>query len=183
MQVESVTLDEEERLVAELECLGIRYLSRQTAFRAEQVRLPADLLAGLIRQPSARVREAVIAVLLAHPEYAAAVPDALNRLTPVEQTTLRFFYTASVLLQQQFADELQRFVIDRWQRLPDLFSNDLGLPIEREPREPLIKLGQTHRRRTKAVVNWTGTYENVARKLARARALEQRWSQCHSEPT
>ena len=45
MQIESVAHVEEERLVAELEYLGIRYLSRQTGFRAEQVRLPADLLA------------------------------------------------------------------------------------------------------------------------------------------
>ena len=177
MRVESVTLDEEECLVAELECLGIRYLSRQTAFRAEKIRLPADLLADLIRQPSARVREAVIAVLLAYPEYAEAVPDALQRLSPVEQTTLRFFYTASVLLQQQFFDELQTFVSDRWQTLPDLFSDDLGLPTAGEPRERLAKLGQAHRHRANPAVNWTGTYENVARKLVRARELEQQWKQ------
>lgn len=176
MPIESVALDEEEQLVAELERLGIRYLSRQTDFRATQVRLPADLLASLIRQPSARVREAVIAVLLAYPEYAVAVPEALCRLTPPEQATLRYFYTASVLLQQLYASQLQAIAIDRWQRLPDLFSADLGVETAGEPRERLVKLGQTHRRKTRSAVNWAGTYESVARKLVRAWELEQQWN-------
>ena len=54
---------EEERVVAELELLGIRYLSRYTSDRAERVRSPDILLADLVQQPSARVRAAVIAVL------------------------------------------------------------------------------------------------------------------------
>jgi hypothetical protein len=176
MQTDSVTLDEEEHLVAELENLGIRYLSRRTAFRAEQVRLPVELLADLIRQPTARVREAVIAVLLAYPEYAEAVPEALCRLAPPEQATLRYFYTASVLLQQMYASQLQAIALDRWQRLPDLFSADLGVETVGEPRERLAKLGKTHRRRTRSAVNWAGTYENVARKLVRSWELELQWS-------
>ena len=62
------------------------------------------LLADLVQQPSARVRAAVIAVFLAHPEYAAAVPAALERLGPTERLTLRFFYTAAVLLQQEHTE-------------------------------------------------------------------------------
>lgn len=177
MQAESDSLSEEERLVAELECLGIRYLSRQTPYQAKEVRLPAELLADFIRQPTARVREAVIAVLLAYPEYAVAVPEALCRLAPPEQATLRYFYTASVLLQQLYAGQLQAIALDRWQRLPDLFSADLGVETAGEPRERLVKLGQTHRRKTKSAVNWAGTYESVARKLVRAWELEQKWSQ------
>ena len=57
-----------------------------------------------MRQPSARVREAVIAVLLAHPAYAQAIPAALAQLSASEQLALRFFYNASVLLQRQYAD-------------------------------------------------------------------------------
>ena len=45
---------EEERVVAELELLGVRYLSRRTADRAERAR-PLDVLpAHSVRQPSAR---------------------------------------------------------------------------------------------------------------------------------
>ncbi len=71
------TVTDEEAIVAELELLGIRYLARQTAFQAAQVRPAAQLLADLVRQRSARVRESVIPVLLAHPSYAHAVPEAL----------------------------------------------------------------------------------------------------------
>lgn len=82
-------LAEEESLVAELEQLGVTYLSRREIRDAGGARPPARLLADLVRQPSARVRAAVIALLLAHPEYAAAVTDALAQLAPVEQTALR----------------------------------------------------------------------------------------------
>jgi len=171
------TLTEEEALVAELEALGIRYLSRQTAYQADSVRPAERLLADLVRQPSARVRAAVIAVLLSHPAYANAMPDALKRLQPVEQLTLRVFYTAAVLLQQEHAERLRPFVAARWQWLPDMFSAELGLPAEGTPRERLAALGREHQRRTRAQINWVGTYENVAQRLLRRWELEAQWSQ------
>jgi hypothetical protein len=167
---------EEEKLVAELDLLGIRYLSRQSPYQARKTRRPEVLLADLIRQPSARVRAAIIAVLLAHPGYVQAVPQALERLRPSEQLALRLFYTAAVLLQQEYADQLRPFVAARWQRLPDLFSAEFGLPAEGPPRERLALLGFVHRQRTGATVNWAGTYENTARHLLRRWELEQRWN-------
>jgi hypothetical protein len=55
-------MNEEERIVAELELLGIRYLSRHTSDRAERVR-PPD-------------------ALLAHPEYVKDVPARLTSSYP-----------------------------------------------------------------------------------------------------
>ncbi len=168
------SIDQEERIVAELELLGIRYLSRRTARRARRVRPPAVLLADLVRQPSARVRAAVIAVLLAHPEYADAVPAALRRLQPAEQWTLRLFYTAAVLLQQEYADRLRRFVSG--QPLPDRFAVELALPTSASLRERLAALGQRHRQYTQATVNWAGTYEDVVCRLLRSWELEAQWN-------
>ena len=165
---------EEEQLVAELELLGIRYLSRRTPDRAKRVREPDALLTDLMRQPSARVRNAVIAVLLAHPEYAEAVPAALERLRPAEQQTLRLFYTAAVLLQREYAERLQSFVVGR--QLPDWFADDLGLPSAASPRERLVALGRRHRQQTQSVVNWVGTYENAARCLLHSWELEVQWN-------
>jgi hypothetical protein len=162
---------EEERIVAELGLLGIRYLSRCASVQVERVRPPDALLADLVRQPSARVRAAVIAVLLAHPEYAPAVPAALEQLESAERLTLQLFYTAAVLLQQEHAECLQRFVDGH--RLPDQFSAELGLPESASPHERLVALGQQHRQRTQAHVNWTGTYESVAQHLLRSWELEQ----------
>jgi hypothetical protein len=167
----------EDSLVAELERLDIRYLSRQSSDAAGQGRPPATLLADLMRQPSARVREAVIAVLLAHPAYAQAVPAALAQLPASEQLALRFFYSASVLLQRQYADALRPHVAVRWQWLPDLFSQELGVTTQGAPQECLIGLGVAHRAYTRSAINWTGTYDNVARKLLRRWGLEHRWNQ------
>lgn len=63
------------------------------------------------------MRAAVIAVLLACPEYAEAVPAALERLQPLERLTLGCFYTAAMLLQQEYAGRLRQFVSSRWQWL------------------------------------------------------------------
>ena len=169
-------LTEEEKLVAEADLLGIRYLSRQSTYQAWRVRRPKALLADLIRQPSARVRSAVISVLPAHPEYVQAIPHALARLQAREQLVLRLFYTAAVLLQQEYGDRLQPFMAARWQYLPDLFSAEFGLPPEGAPRQRRALLGLVHRRRTGVTVNWSGTYDNTARHLIRRWELERQWS-------
>ncbi len=165
---------EEERLVAELELLGIRYLSRQTPDRAEAVRPPAALLADLVRQPSARVRTAVIAVLLSHPDWAEALPAALERLSPAERQTLLFHYTAAVLLQQQYASRLRHH--PAWRPLPQEFTVDLGVPPTVPIREQLAALGRRQRQQTGRAVNWMGTYEQVVRHLLRSWELEAEWS-------
>jgi hypothetical protein len=129
-----------------------------------------------MRQPSARVREAVIAVLLSHPTYAKAAPAALAQLPAPEQLILRFYFTAAMLLQRQYADLLRPHLTDPWHWLPDLFSRELGVTGEGAPRERLERLGAAQRASTGSIVNWTGTYENVARKLIRRCQVEQRWS-------
>lgn len=167
---------EEERLVAELELLGVRYLSRQSAYQAVSVRPPAELLADLIRQPSARVRLAAIAVLLARPNVAEAARAAIAGLGEYEALTLRLFYTAACLLQREHAGRLRPFLTGAWHDLPDMFSGDLGLAAAGTAGERLRELGAAHRRFTGAAVNWTGTYQDVAKRLLRRWELEQTWS-------
>jgi len=170
-----VKMAEEETLVAELEQLGVRYIARQAPYGATELRPPDLLLADLMRRPSARVRAAVIAVLLAHPEFAPAVPAALSRLSAPERLMLRFFYTAACWLQEAYADRLKRLAPTHWQRLPDLFSSGLGLPTAGTPRERLTLLGGLCRRDTGAIVNWAGTYEHVARQLLHRWEIETTW--------
>jgi hypothetical protein len=166
----------EERLVAELDTLGVRYLSRQASLQVKQVRSPARFLADLIQQPSSRVRTAFIAVLLAKPDLARAVPTALARLKPKEQLTLKLLFTAAVLLQKKYADQLRLFLGERWQWLPDLYSTEFGLDAGKSPTELLKALGADHRRLTGITLNWTGTYENVAHHLLHRWEVEQQWN-------
>lgn len=172
-------LNGEEQLVAELDLLGIRYLSRQTSFRATRVRAPAALLADLVQQPSARVRATVIALLIIHPEYADAVPPALERLGPDERLTLQSFYMAAVLLQREHEERLRPFLASGWKWLPALpqAAAEFDLSSEGSPRERLQALGRQHRQKTRRTVNWTGTYEQVVGQLLRQWEAEARWSQ------
>lgn len=176
MKVITPAITDEERLVAELELLGIHYLSRQTNYHAEFTRPPADLLASLVQQPSARVRGALIAVLLAHPEFADAMREALKHRSAQEQISLCFFYTAAMLLQQMYAETIQQQLGVRWRWLPDLFSGELNLPSDGTPQERLMRLGQLQQQRTCTFVNWAGTYQDVARRLLRQWKLEKTWN-------
>ena len=171
------TMQMEEELVAELELLGIRYLSRQSSYQASHVRSPEALLADLVRQPSARVRAAVIAVLLAHPGYADAMPAAIEGLLPVERLTLQTFYAAAVLLQQKHAHRLRELMDARSRPLPFLSEHtpELNLPDDGTPDEALASLGREHQRWSGSMVNWTGTYEQVARQLMRRWEMERQW--------
>jgi hypothetical protein len=170
-----VPLDEE-TTVAELELLGIRYLSRQTQERAASVRPPDALIADLVRQPSARVRGALIALLLAHPRYALAMPDALARLSAAERWDLQVLYTAAMLLQQEHTEALRSHLTTAWLWLPDLFSKEIGVSLEGTPQQRLVTLGERHRNHTRKVVNWVGTFEKVVEQFLRSRKLEMTWS-------
>ena len=165
----------EERLVAELEQLGVRYLSRLTNEKARHVRAPQKLLADLVQQPSSRVRAALIALLLARPAYGEYVPSALKNLTPEQAQILKLFYTAAMLLQRQYATPLQTFLGADWRWLTDWFSAELNLP-DASPKEQLKALAKLHQKKTGITLNWAGTYENAARHLLRRWELEQVWN-------
>ena len=170
-----IQIQNEERLVAELERFSVRYLSRQTDKKARRNRAPYKLMAELIQQPSGRVRTALIALLLAHPSFAEHVPAALTSLQFEQAQTLKFFYTAAVFLQSQYAAALQTFLGADWCTLPDLFSTEFNLPTV-APREQLKALAKLHQQKTGITLNWAGTYENAARHLLRRWELEQTWN-------
>lgn len=175
MNQSSRSLIDEEHLVAELEQLGVRYLSRMTNVKAQRVRSADQLLADLIRQPSSRVRAALIALLLARPAYGEYVPAALKQLTPEQAQTLKLFYTAAVLLQRQYAATLNTFLGKDYHRLTDFFSAELNLPAA-APQERIKALAKLHQQRTGMTLNWAGTYENAARHLLRRWELERTWN-------
>src|SRR5215208_5860252 len=89
-------ISNEDRLVTELYKLGVTYLSNRVTEVSGLTRFPGQILADTIRQPSARVRTSVIALLLLHPSYAEAVPSAIDLLNKGHRLTLKLFYTAAV---------------------------------------------------------------------------------------
>lgn len=101
-------LTSEEKLIAELELLGVHYLSRKTSFTAKRVRPYPVLFSDLMLHPSSRVRNALIAVLLAHPEIAEDIPSIINKLNPNNRFLLKILYTAAVALQKEYARSLKK---------------------------------------------------------------------------
>jgi hypothetical protein len=164
----------EEQLVSELARLGIGYLSRQSADNSSRVYAPHELIAGLVCQPSSRVRSALIALMLAYPGYAVYVPRALRLLKTDQAQTLRFFYTAAVILQKMYAQGLQPSLGTKWRNLPDLFSDELGLTGD-SPAARLRNLARLHARWSGENLNWAGTYENAAQHLLRRWDREKAW--------
>jgi hypothetical protein len=166
---------DEEQVVAALEALGVSYLSRRGEAQAE-IYAPCQLLAALVRQPSSRVRAALIALLLARPDYSAHSRDALSLLNEQEAQTFKLFYSAAVLLQRQYAPTLHTFLNAAWQELPDLFSVELGITGQ-STMERLRSLAHIHARLSGLQLNWTGTYENAALHLLRSWKVDAEWNQ------
>jgi hypothetical protein len=112
----------EDQIVQELVLLGIGYLSGPDETQGQSVRMPEQLLVDLMKQPSSRVRTALIPLLLEHPEYASFIKPAHSRLTGSRRKLLALFYTAAVFAAEQ-----------------------LGILIGGTPDEKLARLGSSPR--------------------------------------
>ncbi|MBI4673986.1 MAG: hypothetical protein HY741_20255 [Chloroflexi bacterium] len=160
-QIVSVTEDE---LVGALDALDVPFLTGG-AQNASATALTADeLLAGLARSSDARVRSALIPLLLRHPEFAPEAKIADKRLNTetIARSTLECFYTAAVLLQRKYAKRLAQS-FGRLPELPDLFSDSLRLELTDDIEISLRKLGERNAELRGLDLNWVGTYEHAAR--------------------
>lgn len=164
-----------DRLVAELNRLGVHFVTGGEAERSAPSLSPVELLASLAAQSEARLRLALIPLLLVHPELATAVPEALARLAEREQLTLKLFYTATVILQQCHAEQL-RPLLGQYDPLPDHFGKELGIPTAGDCLDRLKHLGERHRALSGLAINWVGTYHHAADRLLRQLSLEVQWS-------
>lgn len=147
---------------------------------ARQASRPAALLAGLAQQDEARLRLAIIPLMLRHPEFASSAPDAVRLLDPRRRVYFKLYYTAAVLLQRKHADRLRSVVSDATP-LVDWYSKELGI---REPCSPdggLRALDNKHRQRSGLALNWVGTYEHALERFVKHLKMEREWPQ--SRPT
>lgn len=164
-----------DRLVTELNRLGVHFVTGGELEQSAPSLSPAELLAGLASQSEARLRLALIPLLLVHPELATAVFGALAQLTQQQQLTLKLLYTAAVILQQCHAEQLQAF-LGRYDALPNQFATDLGIPMVGDCLDRLKQLGERHRALSGLAINWVGTYRHAADRLLRQLSLEVQWS-------
>jgi hypothetical protein len=164
-----------DQLVTELNRLGVHFVTGGEPEGTVPALSPEELVVGLTTQAEARLRLALIPLLLVHPELAAVVSDILPQLSPPEQATLKLFYTAAVILQQDCAGQLQD-LLDRYDPLPDCFAAELGIPIAGECPDRLEHLGKRHRAISGQAINWVGTYRHASDRLRRRLSLEHQWA-------
>jgi len=127
---------------------------------------PVALLVSLVEQDEARLRLAIIPLLLRHPAWASLVPEAVRRVSPHRRDVLKLYYTAAVILQQKYAARLAQF-LGPLTPLTDWYSRELGIRVRGEPAARLRALARQHRARSGLALNWLGTYEHVAERFVR----------------
>jgi len=162
-------------LTAELAAHGLHFVIGTEPAPVTPRLTPAELLAALAQQRDARLRAALIALLLDQPALADAAPAALALLDGTAQQMLMLYYTAAVILQGKYAARLQPLVPE-WRILPDRYAAALDLPAEPNPDARLAQLGQRQREITGLAANWVGTYENTAQRFLRRREKEAQWA-------
>lgn len=114
-----------EPLVAALRTRGIRFLAPSDAQPGAHPINDRDLIVCLARHDHPRLRLALAALFLLHPELASQL-EGLD-LAPPAQTELRTQYTAAACLQRMWSIRLS-FYLGEFPLLPDLYSAELGLP-------------------------------------------------------
>ncbi len=165
-----------DELVAVLRAYGVPFLASEELAAAPPALPAAELLAALASHPEARLRLALIPLLLRRPELVAAVPHAARQLPASAQFTLRSFYTAAYLLQQKHRTLLTARLGEQ-PALPDCFSVELGIPLQGTPDDRLHMLGRRQAEGSGRRLNWTGSYEHAAERLLTRLTREMEWKQ------
>ncbi len=177
------SIADEDQFVAELHQLGITYLSNRPITPATSSHSPEQILADAIKQPSSRVRTAVIALFLLHPDFAEYLPTALSLLNENQRQLLKLFYTAAVHLQRLYQSNLIAITGSKLVWLPDLFGEELGISSNLLPEDTIQQLGIKHQEITHSLTNWSGTYQNVVHHLIRYKQREAQWNQLPHTPS
>jgi len=159
-------------LVDALNTLGVRFLRGGSG--ATRNFAPAVLMATLASSSEARLRMALIPLLLAHPEFAAEVRQAEQSLPAKDAVVLRCSYTAALWLRAKYGARLEA-VCGPQPPLPDLFGEVLGISGQTEPDSALPLLALRQRELTGITLNWLGTYEHAAQSWLRFTEHEKQW--------
>jgi len=163
-----------DELISTWNALGVHFLVGGES-PPEAVLPPARLLAALAEQEDARLRLAIVPLLLYRPALACTVPETLSLLAEPALTRFKLFYTAAVLLQEEYAAALEKLTGQRV-RLPERFSRELGVTSRGKPEARLKRLGERHRAVSGVAANWIGTYRHGAERLIRRLEWEAQWA-------
>jgi hypothetical protein len=163
------------QLLYELDRIKVHYLIGENLPVYQDHLTPVKLLAGLASQDDARMRRALIAVLLRHPEYSRSAKAVISELPDEQALIFQLYYTAAYYLQAEYSDQLV-MLIGEHETMPDYFSEALGIHPNNKESDPLKKLANQHKELSGLELNWLGTYHHTARQVIRRLKKEQEWA-------
>jgi len=154
---------ERERLVTALQENGICFLAGGTEGGESAGLSPTALIAGLANDSDPRLRLALTALFLLHPDWAEYVPGVVATLDEAAARELQARYMAAVYLQRLWRTRLG-FYLGDFRVLPDLYSRLLGLPPadERYGKTGLVALAEWHARHSAYPFNRLASYRKAA---------------------
>jgi len=165
-----------DELVSTLDTLDVPFLAGGEQSAVPPSLTPVELLTALAQAREARLRSAIIPMLLRHPEFAPHARAAATRLSGLPRVTLQCFYTAALLLQRKYVARLKR-LLGAQPSLPDWFSADLGVSLSEDETTLLGELSERHAALTGLPINWAGTYEHAVERLIKRLENQARWAQ------
>jgi len=125
---------------------------------------PDRLLVALAQSSEARLRLAIIPLMLTRPEFSEHVVAAVERLSPESAVTLQCYYTAAYWLQLKYWTRLTSVLI-KMSPLPDHFGVMLGVPPDDDPDVALRALAFRQQTLSGRILNWVGTYEHAVQSM------------------
>jgi hypothetical protein len=155
--------DDRETLVGRLRELGLRFLAPSDAEAGEVSGLPVrELIARLVVHTDARLRLALVPLLILHPDWATEVQAVVQQLTEPARSQLQAIYAAAVCLQRLWRTRLG-FYLGDFEMLPDLYSSELGLPAatEQHGKIGLHALAAWQASRSPYPFNWLASYNKM----------------------
>lgn len=142
----------EDQLVSELWARDVRFILGSKPDHPPML-APAALIAALAESRVARLQLSLIPLFLQHPEFSTHINDAVKKLSPANQLMVKCFYSAAVWLERK---HLSR------NKLPDLYSKELGMSPVPDPEENLRMLALRQKKIVNPRINWLDTYRHAA---------------------
>ena len=164
-----------DRLVYELHRREVRYLTG-TVDPGDGAPLEDEyLLAGLAIESNARMKWALVALLLQRPQLAGSAAGALELLDAEAKEIFKVYYASACYLQSAYSNELNTYLPNA-SIIPDLFSVEFDIPPQHSAEIKLKALAQQHERISGQEFNWHAAYHHVAAKVIRRLKKESRWA-------
>jgi hypothetical protein len=155
-------LNAHDQLVAKLRESGVRYLVPTDARVDEAHSIdPLTLIRQLAESDDPRLRHSLIGLFILHSDWADQVQPLAASVQEPARTELIAHYMAAVYLQRMWHTRLGFYL--NVQLLPDLFSDQLGLPSPdiRFGKTGLHALAQWHADQLGTIYNYLSAYEKT----------------------